>query len=1167
MGLARLLVLEKLPKSQDREQYTDKRRTERGRPAVNRYNQRQRKLHGNIKDDQEDDVAEWVEEDQVSDYHTMVVPYGKRFNARNIERLLYTKDLLLNSEWNRPKDREVNLHRHPCFFGTAADVLGDCCGFCPVPETEEEIEVAQEESRQYISGSLAFIKDDPGRQEIGSFNPITTDDWTEMAYVGNTQMLCQAIVDGDLDYIRSWCEQEGNDINTRDYVGRTPLHLAVVNGRTDAVKLLVDNGARLIARLLDGRAALHIAAQFGNNEIVKILMEKSLSNEEEEEAKADKLKAAKKPAKDAEADTQMEDVHASENDESESSGMEDSEEDNDADSETQGFTKVKPEKEQAKPEDSNDIPDDDAEEPDFYDINVVAWDLKCTPLHFAIMGGHIPMIHLLVEEYGADVLLPIKLVSADRYTGNKAILPLVLAMSSPPKKLMDVIKVLLKLGATSAQADMDHFTALHYMVEQNKLDLLDVLLKHDGPAAQSVLNQIYFGSDNIAQTALSLALQKSHEEMSSKLLTLGAKPCIGFDDYVKPFLAKVEHAKRWTAEANLKHFETNCLQPIIHAATHDLPNIVIKMLQGGAYPNTLTTTALTIVENPTYSQWRTGMSVLDIVRNKLKKLKEYVEGETPKKEPATMENEAYYLKGLKSGTYKHWTALNRYKSTKAENDVEWQVYRKEVIPEKGFEEAEEAKKAAVRSLVAEYEEAETILVGSGGKTFKELYPNIGGSTLQENHQSRFANRTASPYETYFTFNLPDLNDRQKEGYFRLFEAVWSNDIDEVKALTLGSWKSEDGEENLALKVAVQDTVPYIYTGMYGGMGPKMFVGVSPFSLAVIQGPSHYKMAKAIVEIALAQYEPEENAGKKSRWRIEFGEDSEYSDSDGEDVVQLHSELVDDVFTVDNVAAISNVIKSHIKPLDMLRWRSNVPSSTQDAYFAASSLVGYAVDTDDIGLLKFLYNVAEEQATHFPDDTVSPCWNITNDSFNHALNQGRTAILGEMIKKTGVGIPLDQLVEKSGVTIQDKPKHYQGLNVGGKKNADWAQAANPNGDYTQKTIEKTPPLLKAAQLGSLESVQWFISELPAIKLLEFAATNQNDKRVQVLSKSEGGFERAITKWLSMRSKSPLSLNPFKISNTLRRPRSSLCNPTEPNKGGPDKGEPSRGEIAAGIYRPC
>ena len=88
--------------------------------------------------------------------------------------------LVLNAEWNKPSDRTVNLHRHPAFFGHVEDIINDCCCNCPDPRTEKEIKTAEEESKMYISGKISFMKDNPGRQNIGSFNPLTDEDWTEM---------------------------------------------------------------------------------------------------------------------------------------------------------------------------------------------------------------------------------------------------------------------------------------------------------------------------------------------------------------------------------------------------------------------------------------------------------------------------------------------------------------------------------------------------------------------------------------------------------------------------------------------------------------------------------------------------------------------------------------------------------------------------------------------------------------------------------------------------------------------------------------------------------------------------------------------------------------------------------------------------------------------------
>lgn len=173
--------------------------------------------------------------------------------------------------------------------------MQDCCGTCPAPITDEEHELSREESKRYVSGPLEFIVDDPGRQEVGSFNPTTDDEFTTMAYISDTDLLCQAIVDGNLAYVNEWCSRPDIDVNDRDFTGRTPLHLAVLSSTSEVVRCLVEHGARLIARLVDGRTALHLAASRGDPGIIKILMNKSLSNEEEEAHRVEARRGAKRP--------------------------------------------------------------------------------------------------------------------------------------------------------------------------------------------------------------------------------------------------------------------------------------------------------------------------------------------------------------------------------------------------------------------------------------------------------------------------------------------------------------------------------------------------------------------------------------------------------------------------------------------------------------------------------------------------------------------------------------------------------------------------------------------------------------------------------------------------------------------------------------------------------
>ena len=219
-----------------------------------------------------------------------------------------------------------------------------------------------------------------------------------MAYVGNTARLCQAIVDGDLKHVEDWLSQEDADPNKRDYTGRTPLHLAVSNSTPAIVKCLVDHGARLIARLADGKTALHLAAERGNVEIVKILMEKSVANEAEEEEKEDQRRRVDLPLRNEKSDDEKS-VESDEDGEEDSDGelLDDELSDDDGGNSmaTGSFVDVKKDKDQASHTDV--VPEEAEGEPDFYNVDAVAWDRPVSALHLAVVNGHSEVVKLLSQ--------------------------------------------------------------------------------------------------------------------------------------------------------------------------------------------------------------------------------------------------------------------------------------------------------------------------------------------------------------------------------------------------------------------------------------------------------------------------------------------------------------------------------------------------------------------------------------------------------------------------------------------------------------------------------------------------------------------------------------------------------------------------------------------------
>ncbi len=94
----------------------------------------------------------------------------------------------------------------------------------------------------------------------------------------------------------------------------------------------------------------------------------------------------------------------------------------------------------------------------------------------------------------------------------------------------------------------------------------------------------------------------------------------------------------------------------------------------------------------------------------------------------------------------------------------------------------------------------------------------------------------------------------------------------------------------------------------------------------------------------------------------------------------------------------------------------------------------AIRDNNMQGLKFLLDVCEYWSSKKsdPDDENSGFYSFPDSDFKLAVELGRVEMLGEIIKRTGAGLPLEHLVKNSGVELQVKPRSYQGLTVYGKK---------------------------------------------------------------------------------------------------------------------------------------
>lgn len=647
-------------------------------------------------------------------------------------------------------------------------VLHDCCGFCPEPKSDDEREVAEEESKIYVSGDVQFMKDDPGRQAIGSFNPLTNDDWTEMAYIGNTQELCQKICEGDVGFVDDWCKANHEGVDRRDHAGRTPLHLAAQCSTPEVVKSLVDNGARIVSRLVDGMTALHIAAARGNVDMVITLLEKSESNEAEEADKEDRKRAEK------EASSQSANKR-SDNDAAMKDDDEDSDDDSDEDMEdvsseddtamTEGsFVKVADQKRS----DEDALDGDDKAKPDFYDVNVLAWDTPVSPLHLAILGGHTEVIKTLISAFGADALLPIKIIDQYSRSPSHAIMTLVIAARLSDPSSYRVVHDLLAHGASSAQVDLHRVSAFHYLVARKKVDLLKACIEEDGAAAKGALNHIVVDPQYWrpqAHSPLTTAIRTGDTMLVNYLLDVGAKAVIDLDSFVAAYTATEEDRPYYIRDRDISElWRDGIAQPIFLAVENDMPDVAMRLLDKGADINTIDGDAYRSVKNfkANDKHHLHGNSVLDTIISKIEALDRAIDKKIELPRPPILQKDSTYLEGKKTGSYAHWYTSKSIEATM--NIIAgWKKCISKKVKDEEDRPGKQARLEALKALKARFQDLQYQLKDGGAKTLEELHPNM--SRRKDDEEDSSASEDV-PIQLAVRFRV-SASDEVLEGYSQL----------------------------------------------------------------------------------------------------------------------------------------------------------------------------------------------------------------------------------------------------------------------------------------------------------------------------------------------------------------------------------------------------------------
>jgi ankyrin repeat protein len=254
----------------------------------------------------------------------------------------------------------------------------------------------------------------------------------------------------------------GEEVNRRDHVGRTPLHVAIFSQSVEVGCVLIDAGARMAARLVGRRTSLHLAAQMGQVALVKKILERSAYNKEKPEEK--------RKVEEAATANETEGVRMSSEDDWSSEESDDKK----PHREPPAYTKDELEKDP-------DPLEDNEEGPDVLDTSIRDWDFGYTPLAYGILSGSLEIVDALLTA-GADPSLVVSTKHAD------PLHPLAFTIyTQEEERAAKIAERLITAQAISSTADGSLLTIFHRIVAAGKTKIVASLLAHDANA-KKVLN-------------------------------------------------------------------------------------------------------------------------------------------------------------------------------------------------------------------------------------------------------------------------------------------------------------------------------------------------------------------------------------------------------------------------------------------------------------------------------------------------------------------------------------------------------------------------------------------------------------------------------------------------------------------------------------------------------
>lgn len=367
-------------------------------------------------------------------------------------------------------------------------------------------------------------------------------------------------------------------------------------------------------------------------------------------------------------------------------------------------------------------------------------------------------------------MLPVKFVEEGTPVG--AILTLTLAIKLPLDKAKSMAKLLLDLGATSSQADLDGRTVLLQYASSGLEEMFHLLVEHDQTGVQAAINHrlVPMWRGPLETSPLDSAIISGNIGLVLSLLNAGAKLELDFETFLKAAKVSDGAARLGSFDKNQEFFNERRTHPLI-TALHNNPNtdLAITLLEKGADPNALTQPAYYALQTKYLNRNNNNAgSVLDVVRGILAHLQRY---NPVRAKPVIKPGMDEFLSRYAEGTYQHWVVSRDIARKKGKYEDKMKEYEKQTCSgrSKKQEIIKEARTAALKDMISGLEELEELLVSKGAKTFAELHPEIALNNLPHHTDARNEKPAETkPYE--YNFNVrgsTDLTQSRKDAYIEL----------------------------------------------------------------------------------------------------------------------------------------------------------------------------------------------------------------------------------------------------------------------------------------------------------------------------------------------------------------------------------------------------------------